>query len=105
MDADKQFGSGEELAEQGLKDLAAIRVTPESLLVMIASPRLKRLGVQYPDIRLGLPLPYEHRLYDLLCLRFNNDAHSQYNALLRRIDSYAHALEREQSLDTRRAAK
>lgn len=65
---------GSELVQQGLKDLAAIRVTPESLLVLIASPRLKSLGIQYPDVRLGVPLPHESRLYDLLCLRFNNEA-------------------------------
>lgn len=37
---------GEELVRQGLSDLAENRVTDYSLLVLIAAPALKRLGIQ-----------------------------------------------------------
>ena len=86
---------GEELVEQGLDDLAAGRMTDFSLLVLIAGPRLKRLGIQMPDQ--PLPRPYEHQLYARLDERLGAAAHSYYNSLIRRIVSYARALEREQS--------
>lgn len=86
---------GEELVEQGLADLAASRLTDCSLLVLIAAPRLRRLGISMPDR--PFPRPYEHELYARLDERLGTAAHSYYNSLIRRIDSYARALEREQS--------
>lgn len=86
---------GEELVEQGLADLAAGQLTDLSLLVLIAAPRLKRLGIQIPDRT--CTRPYEHELYARLNERLGTAAHSHYNSLIRRIVSYAHALEREQS--------
>ena len=86
---------GEELVREGLRDLAQQRTTDCAWLVLIAGPRLRRLGIEVPAV--DWPLPYEHKLYDQLAERLGNDAHSHYNSLLRRIDSYAHALEREQS--------
>jgi hypothetical protein len=86
---------GEDLVEQGLKDLGAGQITEHALLVLVASPRLQRLGIPIPKV--SVPEPYEHRLYELLSKRLGNAAHSQYNSLLRRIDSYAHALERERA--------
>ena len=86
---------GEDLVEQGLADLAENRITDLALLVLIAAPRLKRLGINVPDR--PFPLPYEHHLYDRLAQRLGNDAHSQYNSLIRRIVSYSRALEREQT--------
>ena len=86
---------GEELVEQGLADLAHGRVTDCSLLVLIAAPRLQRLGIEIPD--LALPRPYEHQLYARLAERLGTAAHSHYNSLIRRIVSYARALEQEQS--------
>src|SRR5260370_287919 len=85
---------GEELVEQGLADLAQDRVTDQSLLVLIAAPRLRRLGINAPDRR--FPRPCEHELYARLEERLGAGAHSHYNSLIRRIVSYAHALEREQ---------
>ena len=84
---------GQELVEQGLKDLAAGQMTECALLLLIASPRLRRLGVAVPKAVFAQPV--EHVLYDLLATRYDNGAHSMYNSLLRRIDSYAHVLERE----------
>jgi hypothetical protein len=86
---------GEELVEQGLRDLATGRITENALLVLIASPRLEKLGVSIPTV--SVAEPYEHRLYDLLSERFGNAAHSHYNSLIRRIVSYTHALSREHS--------
>ncbi len=87
---------GEELVRQGLADLAQHRVTDFSLLVLIAAPRLIRLGIpvpQPPCVR-----PHEHELYERLDQRLGAGAHSYYNSLIRRIVSYARALEREQKL-------
>ena len=86
---------GEDLVEQGLADLAEDRITDLALLVLIAAPRLKRLGIDVPDR--PFRLPHEHHLYDRLEQRLGKDAHSQYNSLIRRIISYSRALEREQS--------
>ena len=86
---------GEELVEQGLSDLAQNRETDCSLLLLIAAPRLRRLGIQIPDQ--PSPVPYEHQLYARLDQRLGTAAHSYYNSLIRRIVSYARALEREES--------
>ncbi len=86
---------GEELVKQGLADLALKQMTDFSLLVLIAGPRLGRLGIHIPEQ--PFPRPYEHQLYARLDARLGTAAHSYYNSLIRRIVSYAHALEREQS--------
>ena len=85
---------GSELVEKGLADLAANQVTEASLLLQISGPRLRRLGIEIPDAQPSRP--YEHQLYELLEDRVGHDAHSQYNSLIRRIVSFASALEREQ---------
>ena len=86
---------GEELVERGLADLAGNRTTDFSLLVLIAAPRLKRLGIEIVDGR--FQPPYEHRLYERLAERLGVGAHSYYNSLIRRIVSYSRALEQEQT--------
>ena len=86
---------GEDLVAIGLADLAQDRVTELSLLVLIAAPRLRRLGVQIPER--AHPRPCEHELYDRLESRLGAGAHSYYNSLIRRIVSYARILESEQS--------
>ena len=86
---------GEDLVRQGLSDLERNQISDFSLLVLIAGPRLKRLGIHVPER--PFPHPYEHELYARLAERHGTDAHSRYNSLLRRIVSYAHALEREQA--------
>lgn len=94
---------GGELVEQGMRDLAGRRVTDLSLLVLIASPRLKRLGHDIPAA--SVPKPYEHQLYARLEQRLGTGAHSYYNSLIRRVVSYEHALEREQSNSSQRSSK
>lgn len=84
---------GEEIVRRGLADLRENRITDESLLVLIAAPRLKRLGIDVPER--PVPRPYEHQLYTRLEERLGTEAHSFYNSLIRRVVSYARAMERE----------
>lgn len=81
---------GEELIEEGLRDLREGRETVASLLVSIGAPRLTRLGLPIPD---SIFISPEHRLY--LKLRDENAdaAHSRYNALIRRLVSFERAAE------------
>ena len=86
---------GEDLVRQGLAELAQGIITDYSLLVLLAAPRLTRLGISIPAAPCAGP--FEHRLYERIEERLGPAAHSYYNSLLRRVASYAHALEREQS--------
>jgi hypothetical protein len=86
---------GEDLVEQGLADLAQDTISDAALLVLIAAPRLRRLGMEIPIRHFSEPC--EHLLYARLEQRLGTDAHSQYNSLIRRIVSYARAREREAS--------
>ena len=92
---------GAELVEQGLADLRVNRETEAALLVLIAAPRLKDLGIEVPTR--DFPKPYEHQLYRRLEERYGTDAHSQYNSLIRRIVSFARALEGQKSEIPKRA--
>jgi hypothetical protein len=93
----KDLLPGHELVEEGLRDLAANRVTDCSLLLQIAAPKLAGLGV--PIQVLQPATPYEHQLYERLEERLGSGAHSYYNSLIRRIVSYAHALERQTAIE------
>jgi hypothetical protein len=87
---------GEELVAKGLADLAAGRETDCSLLLQVAAPRLARLG-----IRIDVPaskISREHMLYERLEQRLGSAAHSYYNSLIRRIVSFARALEHQETL-------
>jgi hypothetical protein len=80
---------GGDLVARGLEDLARSRETEEALLVSIAAPRLRSLGLP-----VAAPLPdAEHRLYERLAEEDPDSAHSRYNALLRRLTSFESALE------------
>ena len=79
---------GGDLVEKGLRDLSDGRETAEALLVAIGAPRLCRLGFDVPT----LDSP-EHRLYALLARDDPDDAHTRYNALLRRLVSFERAAE------------
>jgi hypothetical protein len=82
---------GHELVVEGLADLAAGRQSAAGLLVAMASPRLRELGIEVPLF--DGPQP-SHRLFELLALE-GPGAHSRYNALVRRIVSFARAAEQE----------
>jgi len=81
---------GHELVSEGLVDLVAGRESEASLLVQMAAPRLRELGIAVPD---GGPERPSHRLYELLTER-DGGAHSRYNAFVGRIVSFARAAER-----------
>lgn len=78
---------GSEIVDAGLADLAAERVTRQSLAVSIAAPRLRREGV---PIGPTFEDP-ERRLYRLLQDTEGDLAHARYNAWLGRLVSFADA--------------
>jgi hypothetical protein len=81
---------GADLVAAGLKDLAAGRETVAALLVSMASTRLRSIGIDVPASGMSQP---SHRLYDLLAEDDPRTAHSRYNALTRRLVSFARAAE------------
>jgi len=85
---------GSELLQAGLDDLREGRVTESSLLVELAAPRLRPLGIEIeaPASTDAGESP-EHRLYGMLSDRLGDGAHSRYNALLARVASFASAAE------------
>ena len=81
---------GEDLVRQGVSDLARGLETVPALLVAIGAPRLRRLGLDLPEV---LPRIPEHRLYALLSATEGDAAHSRYNALVRKLVSFERAAE------------
>lgn len=75
------------MVDAGLEDLAYRRVTPESLAVSLAAPRLRREGVPVGDVWEDP----ERRLYRLLERTEGDLAHARYNARLRQLASFADA--------------
>jgi hypothetical protein len=84
--ADLSLPAGD-LVDQGLADLAAEKITPASLLVSLAAPRLRREGVPIGRVESDP----ERRLYALLERTEGDLAHARYTAQLRRIVSFADA--------------
>jgi len=82
---------GDDLVRSGLEDLDSGVESPAALLVAMAAPRLRRLGVPAPPGPAGDP---SHRLYEILAEEDRATAHSRYNALVGQVVSYARALER-----------
>lgn len=85
---------GAELVTAGLADLVAGRETASAAAVAMASSRLGALGIEIPASR-G-PVPASHLLYKLLAAEDRRNAHSRYNAIVRRMVSFARAAERAQ---------
>ena len=76
---------GEELIYKGLSDISKGKFrSVEALLVFLASPRLNELGFSIP------PFSFEPNLvlYEILSLKFDNEAHLQYNALQTRVNKF-----------------
>ena len=92
---------GSDLVAQGLQDIEHGRVSVYSLLLQVASPRLKGVNITIPPLA-SIPsadqIPYEHQLYDLL---EGHGDYSLYNALLRRIASFAATLEAQETKSER----
>jgi hypothetical protein len=81
---------GADLVASGLEDLAAGRETVAALVVSMARTRLRAVGIDVPTGPAERP---SHRLYDLLAQEDPRAAHSRYNALVRRLVSFARAAE------------
>jgi hypothetical protein len=79
---------GGDLIERGIHDLSRQVPSIEALLVSIGEPRLTRLGVRVPS-PVGFP---ERTLYERLREREGDNAHSCYNALIRRLVNYERAV-------------
>ena len=82
---------GEEFAQAGLEDWRRGEETVPALLMQIASLSLERAGFRLPPMPAS-ELDTEIRLYRLLQPIHGDAAHSQYNALLRRLVSFERAL-------------
>ncbi len=83
---------GEELIRPGLTDFHNRAITIPSLLVAIASNRLRAAGIlECTDAEITPDA--ELKLYALCCAQ-PGDAYSQYNAHLRRLIKFEHALDR-----------
>ena len=76
---------------RGLRDLRAGVESIEAALVRIGASNLRAHGVDVATGGDGKSSP-EHTLYFLLARTHGNGAHSQYNALLRRLVSFERAL-------------
>ena len=82
---------GSDLVRQGLDDLASGRESAPALLVLIGATRLRRAGIDVPEVR-KVEHP-EHALYELLAAEDSDSAHSRYNALIRQLVSFERAVE------------
>lgn len=80
---------GGDLVQAGLRDLGAGVQSANALLVASFATRLRREGVAVPEHAIADP---EHRLYELLAREDPDAAHGRYNALVRRLVSFLHAL-------------
>ena len=80
---------GADLVLRGLADLERGEISSEALLVSIGAPRLQRAGLV---VTAPLADP-EKRLYARLAAQDPSRAHSRYNALVRRLVAFEHALE------------
>jgi hypothetical protein len=81
---------GFDLIAAGVADLAAGRQTPAAMLVASFASRLRALGIDVPESPTADP---EHELYLRLEREEANGAHASYNALVRRVISFAEAAE------------
>jgi len=84
------------LVHKGLDDLARGKKSEEALLVMIAAPKFRTLGLDVPVLP-DVPLPYEHALFSMLEERVPERAHQVYNDLISLVVSFANAYSHSKS--------
>lgn len=87
---------GAELVASGLEALRRGDITVEALLVLVGAPRLRAAGLDVPSTSPPDTSP-EIALYLAIERRHPADAHSRYNALIRRLVSFERALESVQA--------
>jgi hypothetical protein len=81
---------GADLVLKGLRDLADGTESIEALLVRVGASKLRSYGLTVPtDTSRETP---EHRLYARMEEQYGPAAHSQHNALVRRLVSFERAL-------------
>jgi len=78
---------GGDMVDRGLADLADGTISPESLVVSLAAPRLRREGLPIGSVQADP----EDRLYELLSRATGDLAHARYAAYLQQIASFADA--------------
>lgn len=83
---------GAEIVLPGIADLKRGQLSVNALAVQAAAPRLRLLGLDARSAEDGEPAA--HRLYQRLQQEMGDGAHSRYNAILRRVASFARAAER-----------
>lgn len=84
---------GAEIVLPGIADLKRNQPSVNALAVQAAAPRLRHLGLEAPSAAAD-DVPAAHRLYQELQQELGDGAHSRYNAILRRVVSFARAAER-----------
>jgi hypothetical protein len=84
---------GAALIAEGVADVAAGRETIAGELVKIGSPRLRSCGIDVA-VTPERALDADRRMHRLLGAAHGRNAHSHYNALVRQLVSFEHALER-----------
>jgi hypothetical protein len=82
---------GGDLLAAGLEDLRRGVESVPALLAQIGAPRLRQLAIDVPARHPSGLLP-EHRLYELLAREHGDNAHSRYNALIRKLVSFTRAV-------------
>jgi hypothetical protein len=80
---------GGDLIAQGVQDLALQTESVDALLVSIGAPRLRAAGMELPQIVAAA----ERRLCDRLAAEDCGTPHGQYNAFVRHLASFEHAVE------------
>ncbi len=83
---------GSDLVAKGIDDLRGGELTVEALLVAVGAPRLRSIGLEIPAMP-ALSASPELALYAAVCDSGAGDAHSRYNALIRRLVSFERAME------------
>ena len=83
---------GADLMAKGIDDLRRGELTVEALLVAVGAPRLRTIGLEIPTIP-SLSESPELALYAAVRASGPGDAHSRYNALIRRLVSFERAME------------
>ena len=85
---------GADLVARGIRALRGGEATIEALLVCVGASRLRAAGLDVPPAPQLRHSP-ELSLYLAIVAEHPRDAHSRYNALIRRLVSFERALERQ----------
>ena len=84
---------GANLVSSGIEALQRGETSVEALLVMVGASRMRAAGLQLPECP-SLQHSPEIALYNAIGAEHPADTHARYNALIRRLVSFEHALER-----------